>query len=155
MSAALLTSAFISFAGLVVTAWFGFTGLSLSRHILFGMFSTALTLLTHAMLMFYLIGKGQAVREAAAEGGLSGDFARRIAELRRPVFLLATLAISITIVTVLLGAASVDTGILPPSVHAVVASIAIVANIMMLRVEVSALVGSAEVIAEVNRLLNA
>lgn len=154
MSAALLTSAFISFAGLLVTAWDGFAGVSLSRHILFGIFSTMLTLLTHSMLMFYLIGKGKAVREAAAEGGLSGDFARRIATLRRPVFSLATLAMTLTIVTALIGA-SVDTGMLPSSVHSIVASVSIVANIAMLRVEVSALVGSAQIVAEVNRLLNA
>jgi hypothetical protein len=154
MSAALLTSAFISFAGLLVTAWYGFTGLSLSRHILFGIFSTMLTLLTHSMLMFYLIGKGKAVREAAAEGGLSGEFGRRIAELRRPVFSLATLAMSVTIVAALLGA-SVDTGTLPSSVHGVIASIAILANLLMLRVEISALIGSARVVAEVDRLLNA
>ena len=113
-----------------------------------------LTLLTHSMLMFYLIGKGKAVREAAEEGGLSGDFARRIATLRRPVFSLATVAMGLTIVTALLGA-SVDTGMLPPLIHGLLAAIAIAANVAMLRAEVAALMGSAEVVAEVNRLLNA
>ena len=154
MSAALLTSAFLSFAALLMTAWYGVTGASLSRHILFGIFSTMLTLLTHSMLMFYLLGKGKAVREAVAEGGLSGDFARRIAELRSPVFSLATLAMSLTIVAALVGA-SVDTGRLPASVHGILAAIAIAANLAMLRAEVSALMASAQVVAEVNRLLNA
>ncbi|MGH9146697.1 MAG: hypothetical protein ACRD1Q_08310, partial [Vicinamibacterales bacterium] len=116
MSAALLTAALLSFGGLLVTTWYGFLGTSLSRHILFGIFSSMLTLLTHSMLMFYLIGKGKAVREAAEEGGLSGDFARRIAELRRPVFSLATLAMVLTILAALLGA-SVYTGVLPASIH--------------------------------------
>jgi hypothetical protein len=153
MSAALLTSAFLSFAGVLVTAWSGVTGASLSRHILFGIFSTLLTLLTHSMLMFYLIGKGRAVREAAAEGGLSTDFGRRIAELRRPVFSLATLAMSLTIVAALIGA-SVHTRMLPASVHGILAAMAIAANLAMLRAEVSALMASAQVVAEVNRLLN-
>jgi hypothetical protein len=129
-------------------------GTSLSRHILFGIFSTMLTLLTHSMLMFYLIGKGKAVREAVEEGGLSGDFARRIAELRRPVFSLATFAMVLTIIAALLGA-SVDTGVLPASIHGLAAYIAIAANVAMLRAEVSALLGSARVVAEVDRLLNA
>jgi hypothetical protein len=154
MSAALLTSAFLSFAGILATAWYGVTGASLARHILFGIFSTMLTLLTHSMLMFYLIGKGKAVREAAAEGGLSGDFARRIAELRRPVFSLATLTMSLTIVAALTGA-SVDTGVLPASIHGILAAVAVAANVAALRAEVSALMASAEVVAEVNHLLNA
>jgi len=153
VSAALLTSAFLSFVGLLATAWYGFAEASLSRHVTFGIFSTMMMLLTHSMLMFYLIGKGKAVREAAAEGGLSGEFARRVAELRRPVFSLATFAMSLTIVTALLGA-RVDTGMLSSSVHGIVAYITIAANVAMLRAEVSALLVSAQVVAEVNRLLN-
>ena len=154
MSTALLTSALLSFAGVLLTGWYGLTGAALSRHILFGIFSTMLTLLTHSMLMFYLIGKGRAVREAAEEGGLSGDFARRIAQLRRPVFSLATVAMGLTIVTSLVGA-SVDTRMLPASIHGVLAAIAIAANVAMLRAEVAALMGSAEIVRDVNRLLNA
>jgi hypothetical protein len=154
MSAALLTAAFLSFGGLLATTWYGLTGAALSRHILFGIFSSMLTLLTHSMLMFYLIGKGKAVREAVEEGGLSGDYARRIAELRRPVFSLATFAMVLTIIAALLGA-SVDTGVLPASVHALAAYVAIAANVAMLRAEVAALLGSARVVAEVDRLLNA
>jgi hypothetical protein len=154
MSAALLTAAFLSFGGLLATTWYGYVGAALPRHILFGIFSTMLTLLTHSMLMFYLIGKGKAVREAAEDGGLSGDFSRRISELRRPVFVLATLAMVATIIAALLGA-SVDTGVLPASVHGLAAYVAIAANAAMLRAEVSALLESARVVAEVDRLLNA
>jgi hypothetical protein len=153
MSAALLTAAFLSFGGLLATTWYGLTGAALSRHILFGIFSSMLTLLTHSMLMFYLIGKGKAVREAVEEGGLSGDYARRISELRRPVFSLATFAMVLTIIAALLGA-SVDTGVLPASVHGLAAYVAIAANVAMLRAEVAALLGSARVVAEVDRLLN-
>jgi hypothetical protein len=153
MSAALLTSAFLAFGGLLVTAWYGVTGAGLSRHIQYGIFATMLTLLTHSMLMFYLIGKGKAVREAAAEGGLSGEFARRVADVRRPVFSLATLAMTLTIVTALLGA-SVDTGMLPRPVHGLFAYVALAANVAMLRVELSAIRVCARVVADVNRLLD-
>lgn len=154
MAAALLTSAFLSFTGLLATAWFGLAGTDLARHIGFGIFATMLTLLTHSMLMFYLIGKGKAVREAAAEAGLSAEFARRISEARRPVFSLATLAMSLTIVTALFGA-SADTGGLPPPVHGLMAYIAIASNIAMLRVEIVALQISARVVTEVDSLLKA
>ena len=113
-----------------------------------------MTLFTHSMLMFYLIGKGKAVREAAEEGGLSGEFARRIAQFRRPVFSLAMLAMGLTIVAALLGA-SVDTGVLPPFVHGLLAYVALAANVAMLRAEMVALRESAHIVTEVNRLLSA
>ena len=57
-----------------------------------------ITLLAHSMMMFYFLGKGKAVREAAAEGGLSREYERRIAVARKPVFSIATLAMVATIV---------------------------------------------------------
>jgi hypothetical protein len=56
-------------------------------------------------------------------------------------------------VAALLGA-SVDTRVLPASIHGIAAYVAIAANVAMLRVEVAALLGSARVVAEVDRLLN-
>ena len=44
---------------------------ALAQHISIGIFSTMITLLAHSMMMFYFLGKGKAVTEAAAEGGLS------------------------------------------------------------------------------------
>ena len=43
-------------------------GAAISRHITLAIFSTMLTLLAHSMMMFYLIGKGKAVKDAMAEG---------------------------------------------------------------------------------------
>ena len=37
------------------------------RHISFGIFSTMVILLAHSMMMFYLIGKGKAVKDAMKE----------------------------------------------------------------------------------------
>ena len=59
------------------------------------------------MMMFYFLGKGKAVREAAREGGLS-KVEHRIAVIRKPVFSIATLAMVLTIITALVGV-SVDT----------------------------------------------
>jgi hypothetical protein len=157
LAQALLTAIGLGFAGLIVTIILGLsasTGAAISRHITFGIFSTMIVLLAHSMMMFYLIGKGKAVKDAMAEGGLTGDQYRRIAAARKPVFSIATLAMLATMVTALAGA-SVDTGVLPPIIHAWVAYLALAANVWALRVELNALGESRRAVDEVNRLLGA
>ena len=111
-----------------------------------------ITLLAHSMMMFYLIGKGKAVKDAMAEGGLTGDYFRRIAIARKPVFSIGTLAMALTMTTAILGA-SVDTGVLPPIVHGMIAYGAVTANLAAVKIEIDALGESSRVVDEVNRLL--
>src|SRR5436853_2640780 len=120
MAQALLSAVGIGLAGMVAAVFFGLRGTDISRHITFGIFSTLVVLLAHSMMMFYLIGKGKAVKDAMAEGHLTGDQYRRIAAARKPVFSIATLAMAVTMITAIVGA-SVDTGVLPPIVHATLA----------------------------------
>ena len=137
------------------SAILGFTSATAAdvfRHTSLGIFSTLLTLLAHSMTMFYLIGKGKAVREAAAEGHLSPEFYAVVARVRRPVFSMATLAMAITMVAAILGG-GVDTGSIPPFVHSTLAVLAIVSNLVALRTEVIAMMSSARVVAEVDQLL--
>jgi hypothetical protein len=155
VAAALLTAIAASMAGIgaaIYLALFSTTASALAQHIAVGIFSTMMTLLAHSMMMFYFLGKGKAVREAAAEGGLSGEFERRIARARRPVFSIATLAMMLTMITALAGA-SVDTDVLPAGIHGVLAYSCVVANLAAIRVEVNALTESSRVVAEVNQLL--
>jgi hypothetical protein len=157
MAAALLTALVLSFSGLVYTAFIGYTAsgeAGLLRHATFGVFSTLLTLLTHSMLMFYLIGKGKAVREAAAEGGLSGTYAAEIARLRAPVFSTGTLAMGLTMATAIVGA-SVDVKVMPALVHNLLALCALAANVATARLEVIALTRSAAIVNDLNRQLGA
>ena len=157
MAAALLTAVIASVAGIGMAIYLGLTAATnvmLSRHITIGIFSTMICLLSHSMMMFYFLGKGKAVREAAAEGGLSTEFERRIAVIRKPVFSIATFAMLVTIVTALLGA-SVDTGMLPAGVHGVMAYSCLALNLFALRVEINALTESGRVVSEVDNLLNA
>jgi hypothetical protein len=100
--------------------------------------------------MFYLIGKGKAVKDAMAEHSVAGDYYRRIALARKPVFSIGTLAMAATMVTAILGA-SVDTGVLPPIVHAMVAYGAIVCNLAAARTAIQALSASSRIVDEVNR----
>jgi hypothetical protein len=152
MAQALLTAVGLGIIGLVATAIFGLQGTDLSRHVSYGIFSTMIMLLAHSMMMFYLIGKGKAVKDAMAEGQLAGDQYRRIAAIRKPVFSIGTAAMAVTIVAALLGA-SVDTGLLPPVVHAMIAYGAIACNVAALKIELDALGRSSRVVDEVNRLL--
>lgn len=153
MAQALLTALGIGLTGLVTTAFFGLQGTNVSRHISYGIFSTMLTLLAHSMMMFYLIGKGKAVKDAMAENSLTGDYHRRIAVARKPVFSVGTLAMAATMVAAILGA-SVDTHVLPSVVHAMIAYGAIACNLAAIKIEVSALAESARVVDEVNRRLS-
>lgn len=152
MAQALLTAVGIGLIGLATTAYLGLQRLDIARHISYGIFSTMIMLLAHSMMMFYLIGKGKAVKDAMAESQLTGDFYRRIAAIRKPVFSIGTFAMGVTILAALLGA-SVDTGMLPPVVHGTIAYGAIVANLAAIKTEVDALRGSSRVVDEVNRLL--
>lgn len=154
MAQALVTAIGIGLVGLGATAYYGFMAIDVSTHISYGIFSTMVTLLAHSMMMFYLIGKGKAVKDAMAEGNLTGDFYRRIAIARKPVFSIATYAMAATIVAALLGA-SVDTGVLPPIVHGMLAYGAIAMNLAALKIELDALAASSRIVDEVNRLLGA
>ena len=64
-----------------------------------GIFSTMICLLSHSMMMFYFLGKGKAVREAAAEGGLVEGVRTSHRRARKPVFSIGTYAMLVTIVT--------------------------------------------------------
>ncbi len=149
MAQALLTSVLIGLAGLVTAAVYGLRGTDVSRHISFGFFSVLVTLLAHSMMMFYLIGKGKAVKDAMAEHTLAGDWYRRIALARKPVFSIGTLAMGVTMVAAIMGA-SVDVNVLPPIVHAYVAYAAIISNVAALRIEIQALTASSRIVDEVN-----
>ena len=150
MAQALLTGVFLGLTGLATTAYFGLRGTDISRHISYGIFSTLITLFAHSMMMFYLIGKGKSVKDAMAEHHVAGDYYRRIAAARKPVFSVGTVAMAATMVTAIIGA-SVDTGVLPPMVHAMIAYGAIVCNLTAAKIEISALSESSRIVDEVNR----
>jgi hypothetical protein len=149
---ALVTAVMIGIGGLVATTVLGLSGADISRHISFGIFSTLVTLLAHSMMMFYLIGKGKAVKDAVAEHAVAGDHYARIAAARKPVFSIATLAMAVTMIAAILGA-SVDTGVLPSIVHGAIAYGALACNVAALRTELTALSASSRVVDEVNRLI--
>jgi hypothetical protein len=154
MAQALLSAVGIGLVGMVAAVFLGLRGTDISRHVSFGIFSTLVILLAHSMMMFYLIGKGKAVKDAMAEHNVVGDYYRQIAAARKPVFSIGTFAMIATMVTAILGA-SVDTGVLPPIVHGTIAYGAVVCNLAALKIEVDALTASSRIVDEVNRLIGA
>jgi hypothetical protein len=150
LAQALLTGVFLGLIGLVTTAYFGLRGLDISRHISYGIFSTLITLFAHSMMMFYLIGKGKSVKDAMAEHHVAGDYYQRIAAARKPVFSIGTYAMAATMIAAIVGA-SVDTGVLPPMVHAMIAYGAIACNLAAVKIEMAALAASSHIVDEVNR----
>ena len=156
MSAALITATGLGLLGLVYAAVVGFlaaTSDAVFQHVSVGIFSTLIMLLSHSMTMFYLIGKGKAVREAVAEGQLSPDLYTVVAAARKPVFSIATVAMFLTMFTAIVGG-GVDTGALPAGVHSILAISAIAANFMALRTEVAAMSLSSRIVNQINALLN-
>jgi len=152
MAQALLTAVVLGLAGLMLTVAFGLGGGEIGRHISYGIYSTLVILLAHSMMMFYLIGKGRAVKDAMAEHRVDGDYYRRLATARKPVFSIATLAMAATMTTAILGA-SVDTGVLPPIVHGVIAGAAILCNLAAVKTEMAALLASSRIVADVDRAI--
>lgn len=151
MAAALLTLTSLSIIGIAasfVLAWQD----GATSHVGVAVFATMLNLLAHSFMMFYLIGKGKAVREAVTEAGLEGDYYRRVARLRAPVFSRATLAMTLLMAAAIIGA-SVDVGVLPAWPHALLAGIALAAQAYTLFTEVTALTGTSRVVDEVNAAL--
>jgi hypothetical protein len=153
---ALLTAVGLALLGVCVTAVLGLTAgsaaVAISRHIMFGFFSTMIALFAHSMMMFYLVGKGKAVKDAMVEAKITGDYYQQIATIRKPVFSIGGVAMAMTMGAALIGA-SVDTGHLPPMVHAFVAYGAIACNLMAIKIEADALNASSRVVDEVNRIL--
>jgi len=149
MAQALLSAVGIGLLGMAAAIVLGLRGSDISRHISFGIFSTLIILLAHSMMMFYLIGKGKAVKDAMVEHNVVGDYYRRIAAARKPVFSIGTFAMAATMVTAILGA-SVDTGVLPPIVHGLIAYGAVACNLAAVKIEIDALAASSRIVDEVN-----
>ena len=155
MRAALTTAILIGLGGLGYATVLGFGAAGsadLLRHTTVGIFSTLVTLLAHSMTMFYLLGKGRAIREAAAEGGLPGAHYAAVARARRPVFSIGMLAMGLTMAAAIIGA-GVDTGAVPTAVHTLLAAGAIAGNVATLRAELRAMQVASDTVSEVDALL--
>jgi hypothetical protein len=154
MAAALLTLTALSIAGIATAFVLAFapSGADTATHVLVGVFATMLNLLAHSFMMFYLIGKGRAVKDAMAEAGVAGDYYARASRERAPVFGQATIAMALTMVTGIIGA-SVDVRVLPSWPHALLACAALFWQLKTFVIEARALSRIAGIVDEVNRTI--
>ena len=155
MTAALITVTLLGIGGLGYSAVIGFMAKipsDVGQHASIAIFFTLITLLAYSMTMFYLIGKGKAIREAIEEGGLSTDLYKTMATARAPVFGVGSMAMGLTMLTAILGG-GVDTEVLPIGVHSIASVAMMGANIFAFRVQVIALMVATEVVNEVDRQL--
>jgi len=154
VTAALITAAALGIGGLGYASVLGFLAgpEQLERHVTFAIFSTFVTLLAHSMTMFYLIGKGKAIREAVTDAGLSAELHLAVARARRPVFSVGSLAMGLTMLAAVLGG-GVDARVLPVVAHSLPAVLALAANLLAFRAELVALATATDSVTEVNRLL--
>jgi hypothetical protein len=153
MTAALATALMLSVLGLIGAFVFGYraeSGADILQHSTFATFVTVVVLLAHSMSMFFLIGKGRAVKDAVREYKISGNHVVAVSTLRRPVFSQATLAMLITMVTAILGG-GVDTGVFPPVVHGLLAGLAVASNVVAVRTELTAFAGVARIVSTLDR----
>jgi hypothetical protein len=153
MAAALLTLTTLSVLGLGTSLLVALELIPLGEsHARIAVFATMLNLLAHSFLMFYLIGKGKAIREAVVEAGLDGEYVRRVSRLRGPVFSKATIAMAVTMVAGFMGA-SADVRALPVLPHALLAGLAVAFQVHAIHIEALALTGISHIVDEVNARL--
>jgi len=104
-----------------------------------------------ALLRFGLDALGNhALADRVAHGDDGAHHLLALAAARKPVFSIGTFALAVTMVTAIIGA-SVDTGVLPPMVHATIAYGAIVLNLAAAKIEIAALAAAGRIVDEVNR----
>jgi hypothetical protein len=157
VAAALITALTISIAALFGTLIRGYGATSadaLRAHATLGIFTSLILLLSHSMAMFYLIGKGKAIREAVDGGGLARGPVAAVSAVRRPVFCWAPIASLVMMAATIVGA-GVDTGTVSAGVHAALGLASLGANVVAFRAEAKALLTLTRVTRDVNRQLGA
>ncbi len=155
MTVALITVTLLGIGGLGYSAIIGFMADApndIGQHATVAIFFTLITLLAYSLTMFYLIGKGKAIREALADAGLPSDLYKKMAAARAPAFGASSLAMGLTMFTAILGGV-VDTEVLPVGVHSVASIAMLGANIFAFRIQISALMVATEIVNEVNQQL--
>ena len=126
----LLTTSFVSIVCFIVTVFLGFTMVGrsgLGQHFLFGFFTTFLVTLSQSMTMFYFIGTGKQVKDLVANHPSGKEFIQRTKVFKAKFFPSSLWAMLFTMATMILGG-GVDTGVIPPLIHTLLAAAALYFN---------------------------
>ena len=162
MGRALLIVGAMATLGLVASAVLGYrlsapTDLHshfMTRHILIALASSMLLLFSHCWIMFYLIGTGKAIKDAAREHGLDPAFAEETRRFKNASYPWLMLAMGLVMATFILGG-GVATGSVPSWVHHVLFYIAVLTQGYALWIEQRVLGDNERLMEKVDRLLAA
>jgi hypothetical protein len=145
----------LTLAGLALSAWSGWAlshgagGLPVARHIAVAVPTVLFSLFTQSMVLFFFIGTGKLLKEAAAKrpDTAGRDYIlRRVREFKARTSALATFAPLSALAAGLLGAGA-HTGASPAWLHLAVSVLAILLHVVALGREVVAM-------AETNKLMD-
>jgi hypothetical protein len=102
MAQFLLVTTLLSIAGLIATSALGFLSSPghVARHIFFALATVVLGLFSQSMTMFFFIGTGKEIKEAAAN---DAEVVRRTKTFKAGVFPIATYAMAALMVTFIMG----------------------------------------------------
>jgi hypothetical protein len=151
----LLTASLVSIVCFIVTVFMGFMmegRAGLGPHFLFGFFTTFLVTLAQSMTMFYFIGTGKHVKDLVAQHPSGKDFIQRTKVFKARVFPPALWAMLFTMATMILGG-GVDTRVIPPLVHTLLAAAALYFMIVAFWKEAKYMVQHNMLMEEVDRFL--
>ncbi len=155
MALALSLLSVFTLAGLGLSAWSGWAlshglgGLPAARHIAVAIPTVLFSLFTQSMVLFFFIGTGKLLKEAAAKRPDAGGrdyILRRVRDFKARTSALATLAPLSALGTGLLGAGA-HTGATPAWLHLWSAVLAVVVHVVAFGREVVAM-------AETNQLMD-
>ncbi len=132
MAVALMTITLLANLGLWFAAYYGHFHLARGTgtenyHFATGLFAAFLSVFAHCMSMFYFIGTGKVIRETVAEHKLDPSLAEEARGFKMRYFPVASLALTATMATPILGGA-IHAGRMPSAVHLGVAIGALVLN---------------------------
>ncbi|RMD97204.1 MAG: hypothetical protein D6812_15715, partial [Deltaproteobacteria bacterium] len=159
MNLAILLGILLSNGALVaviLTAFGFFSGGGTATHVFWALAATLLTLFSHCLVMFYLIGTGKMVKEILAEAQGEGidaaEYRRRLLSFKHRGFPLPTYAIVAVMVTFIVGA-GVHTGAVPKLLHTALALFALLLNLVASWREVRILIENGMLILELDEAI--
>lgn len=133
---------------------FSVVKVTLSQHVLFGLFTTFLVTLSQSMTMFYFIGTGKQVKDLVTALPAGPQFVQRTKVFKAKVFPPSLWAMLFTMATMIIGG-GVHTHVVwtPPLLHAALAIVSLYFNIVAFWKEAKYMIENNILMEEIDRLL--
>lgn len=125
--------------------------ISVPTHVNWAIPITLFTIFTHAIIMFYFIGTGSRIKEVVKEFSLKPDLYRRTVHFKNRVFPLSMLTMGLVMGTYIIGGGAHTKFFLTPGwVHATVAVLAAILNVVLCIREVACISENLTLVDEVD-----